>query len=261
MKTALIALCALSLLCLSTTGQSVVETRNGGAAYRAAIIVKTSTYTAGSDDYTILVDATSAAVTVNLPGSEKGRVYVIKKIDDSANAVTINPAGSETVDGATTLVLPIRYSTAQIQRNIVSGTKSWQRLNVTRATDLTENVTATNVITPAESGSTFFLNSSTEFVSTLPAPAAGLHFTFIVTAAPSGASYTVVTTSSANIIKGQASIAADAAGDTGTADDTVSFVDGQAVAGDMIEVWCDGTSWLVKGRAAVAAGLTFTQAS
>ncbi len=126
---------------------------------------------------------------------------------------------------------------------------------------LTENVTATNVITATESGKTFFLNSATEFVSTLPAPAAGLRYTFIVTAAPSGASYTVVTTSSSNIIKGlQNSVAGDA-GDSGTADDTISFVDGQAVAGDKVEVFCDGTSWFAYAISKVAAGITFTQAS
>lgn len=125
----------------------------------------------------------------------------------------------------------------------------------------TENVTATNVITAAESGKTFFLNSATEFVSTLPAPAAGLRFTFIVVAAPSGASYTVVTTSSANIIKGNQNSVAGDAGDFGTADDTISFVDGQSVAGDKVEVISDGTSWFAYAISKVAAGITFTQAS
>jgi hypothetical protein len=127
--------------------------------------------------------------------------------------------------------------------------------------DFTESVTATNVITAAESGSVFFLNSATEFASTLPAPAAGLHYTFIVVAAPSGASYTVTTNSSANIIKGMQLTSADSAGDTGTSDDTVTFVDSQAVAGDMIEVWSDGTSWFVVAKSRVAAAITFTTAS
>jgi membrane protein implicated in regulation of membrane protease activity len=125
----------------------------------------------------------------------------------------------------------------------------------------TESVTATNSITAAETGKTFFLNSATEFVSTLPAPAAGLKYRFIVVAAPSGASYTVVTTSSSNIVKGQQFVAADAAGDTGTTDDTISFVDGQSVAGDECDVISDGTSWFAKCRSAVAAGVTFTTAS
>ncbi len=128
-------------------------------------------------------------------------------------------------------------------------------------TKLSEDTTGTNTITAAESGATFFLNSGTEFVSTLPAPAAGLHFDFIVVAAPSGANYTVVTNGSDNIIKGQASSAAGDAGDTGTADDTISFVSGQSLAGDRVHVVSDGTSWFAYAWTAVAAGVTFTQAS
>jgi len=120
---------------------------------------------------------------------------------------------------------------------------------------------AASTLTVAQSGTTFFLSSATEFVTTLPAPAAGLTYTFIVGAAPSGASYTIVTNASANIIKGQAVNAAGVAGDTGTADDTISFVDGQAVDGDQVTVISDGTSWFAKAFCAVAAGVTFTQAS
>lgn len=122
-------------------------------------------------------------------------------------------------------------------------------------------LTAASTLTAAQSGTTLFLNSATEFVTTLPLPSAGLMYTFIVTAAPSGASYTVVTNGSANIIKGQAVNAAGVAGDTGTADDTISFVDAQAVAGDTVTVVSDGTSWFAYAFCAVAAGVTFTTAS
>jgi len=122
-------------------------------------------------------------------------------------------------------------------------------------------LTAASTLTAAQSGTTFFLNAATEFATTLPAPAAGLVFTFIVKAAPSGANYTVVTASSANVIKGQAYPASGDAGDTGTADDTISFVSGSSVAGDMVTVISDGTSWFAKAYCAVAAGVTFTQAS
>jgi hypothetical protein len=122
-------------------------------------------------------------------------------------------------------------------------------------------LTAASTLTTAQSNTIFFLSSATEFVTTLPAPAAGLMYTFIVGAAPSGASYTIVTSASANIIKGQAYPASGAAGDTGTADDTISFVDAQAVAGDQVTVISDGTSWFAKAFCAVAAGVTFTQAS
>lgn len=129
--------------------------------------------------------------------------------------------------------------------------------------DFTEVVTATNVITAAESGSVFFLASATEFVSTLPAPAAGLRFTFIVSAAPSGASYTIVTHDGSDLIHGVASSAADAGGsvDTtaGTAADTITFVDGQALKGDLVHLWCDGTSWYAMGMCSDEDAITFTQ--
>jgi hypothetical protein len=124
-----------------------------------------------------------------------------------------------------------------------------------------EVVTATNVIAATESGLTYFLNSATEFVSTLPAPAAGLKFSFIVTAAPSGASYTVVTNASANIIRGLQFSSAGDAGDNGQTDDTITFVDGQAVAGDRVDVESDGTNWFAYAFSKVAAGITFTTAS
>jgi hypothetical protein len=122
-------------------------------------------------------------------------------------------------------------------------------------------LTAASTLTAAQSGTTLVLSSATEFATTLPAPAAGLVYTFIVGAAPSGANYTVVTASSANIIKGQAYPASGDAGDTGTADDTISFVSGSSVAGDTVTVFSDGTSWFAKAFCAVAAGVTFTQAS
>ena len=108
----------------------------------------------------------------------------------------------------------------------------------------------------------FFLNSGTEFVSTLPAVAAGLHFTFIVTAAPSGASYTVVTDSSANVMLGTVHSSDGVDGDSElTGCDTVNFVDGAAVVGDRLEVWCDGTNWFGIAHCNVSTGITFTTAT
>lgn len=123
-----------------------------------------------------------------------------------------------------------------------------------------EVVTATNVITAEESGATFFLNSATEFASTLPAPALGLNYKFIVAAAPSGANYTVVTNASANIINIVAAAGGiDDAADVAVARDIVSFVSAAAVVGDWLYCISDGTSWQCTGQAAVAAGLTTGQ--
>ena len=120
-----------------------------------------------------------------------------------------------------------------------------------------EDVTATNVITAAESGKTFFLNSATEFASTLPAPAAGLNYTFIVKAAPSGANYTVATNGGADIIIGMVTCAtADDLGQYDANADVVTFVGGSSIVGDWIRVVSDGTSWYLSGACFVAEGIT-----
>lgn len=205
--------------------------------------------------------------------------FVMVRVFDAAITsgvtTTTDPAGSLAIDttvpslfisdGALWQALATQSTTPSFTTLTVSGVSTLTGL-VTAAAGIAgpvqhEDVTATNVILAAESGKTFFLNSATEFVSTLPAPAAGLAFTFIVAAAPSGASYTVVTNASANIIKGKQFPADGAAGDTGTADDTITFVDGAAVAGDMVYVISDGTSWFAYAWSAVATGVTFTQAS
>jgi hypothetical protein len=120
-----------------------------------------------------------------------------------------------------------------------------------------ENVISTNSITAAETGKTFFLNSGTEFESTLPAPAAGLEYTFIVKAAPAGASYEIKTNGDTDILIGLVSCAT--AADLGATDDNadvIRFVGGSAVVGDWVRVVSDGTSWYFSGACKVAAAIT-----
>jgi hypothetical protein len=118
--------------------------------------------------------------------------------------------------------------------------------------------TAASTLTAADSGKTIFLDAASEFATTLPLPAAGLRFTFIVKTAPVGTAYTVVTNGGANIIKGQQYNAAGAAGDTGTADDTITFVASSSVAGDRVELISDGTSWFAYAFCTLAASILFS---
>lgn len=151
-------------------------------------------------------------------------------------------------------------STAEL--NILDGaTVTAAELNMAADNSAnTEVVAATNVILAAESGSTYFLNHATEFVSTLPAPFLGARFTFIVANAPETASYTIVTDAAAEIIVGHVLPADGAAGDVeatagGT---TITFVDGAAVIGDRVDVISDGTLWYARASCAVATGITIT---
>lgn len=70
-------------------------------------------------DGLVRADATSGAITLTLETAVGcvGRMHNFKKIDASANTVTIDGAGSETIDGATTLVISTQYVSYQIVSN------------------------------------------------------------------------------------------------------------------------------------------------
>jgi len=90
---------------------------------------KTTAYTATVNDYAIEGNATTAAFVVTLfPCSgNAGKMLLIKKMDASANAVTVDANASETIDGALTVVLAAQYSDITIQVN-AAGT-GWNKVS------------------------------------------------------------------------------------------------------------------------------------
>lgn len=72
-----------------------------------AVRTITATTTPTATDFLLLANATSSAITINLPSATgvNGRTYVIKKTDASVNIVTIDASGTETIDGGLTFVL------------------------------------------------------------------------------------------------------------------------------------------------------------
>jgi len=87
-----------------------------------------ATTTATTSDSTIRCNAAAGAITVNLPAAAScaGLVLAVKKIDASANTVTVDPAGTEVIDGATTMGLSSQWQALEIQSN---GT-SWDVLSL-----------------------------------------------------------------------------------------------------------------------------------
>ena len=81
------------------------------AAERVAVRTVTASDTIISSDVIVTVDATAGAVSIALPASalSRGRVLYIKKIDATANAVTIDPNAAETIDGAATKATAVQY--------------------------------------------------------------------------------------------------------------------------------------------------------
>lgn len=88
------------------------------------LVTKTGTYTIVANDGTIICDATSGAFTVTLPTAVSviDKIYSIKKIDSSSNAVTVDGDGSETIDDGTTAVLNTQYECITVQSD---GSEWW----------------------------------------------------------------------------------------------------------------------------------------
>ena len=98
----------------------LTEDHHGGLTAVTSITNSDSPYSALDTNGTILCDATSGAITVNLPAIssvDTGRIYTIKKMDAAANNITIDGNASETIDGATTQTLTTQYERIQIQNS------------------------------------------------------------------------------------------------------------------------------------------------
>lgn len=70
-------------------------------------------------DGLIRADATDGNITLTLESAvgADGRIHYFKKIDSSANTVTIDGNSSEEIDGATTKVLSSQYNAVTIVSN------------------------------------------------------------------------------------------------------------------------------------------------
>ena len=185
------------------------------------------------------------------------RVSDALRLLKGAKLVATNSAGTEVEVSVDDLA---GLSTLSDELALVSGlTATAAELNA--AADLSvanEIVTATNVITAAESGKTFFLNAAAGFVSTLPAPALGLAYEFIVITAPTTNGYDIATNGGADIMKGLGFEAEVDTADDGPVDqnaDNLNLAANVALAGDWVKVRSDGTSWFYTSGTAADGGL------
>lgn len=89
-----------------------------------ASVSKTATFTATLAEHAYNVSASGGAVTANLPTAVgcAGKQFVVKKTDSSANAVTLDPNSSETVDGGSTWVLSYQNHSIVVE----SDGANWQ---------------------------------------------------------------------------------------------------------------------------------------
>lgn len=80
------------------------------------------TFTITTSHEVILVNATSAPVTLTLPTAVGNtNMYHVKKTDSSTNSVTVGTTASQTIDGGATAVIRVQYASI----NLVSNGSNW----------------------------------------------------------------------------------------------------------------------------------------
>lgn len=102
---------------------------NAGNFYKVSN--QTADFTASLATYFYTIDATSGNVTVTLPaastafGNTMGITYKFQRIDNSGNTVTVQRAGSDTVNGGTSFTLTAQYQVKQVQCTSTSTWAQW----------------------------------------------------------------------------------------------------------------------------------------
>jgi len=94
---------------------------------RIGIVTVTAAYTVPSNIFYVRADVSAGGFQVTLPAAKNqdGRQICIKKIDSSANTLTIGRTGSDTLDGATQVTTTIQYDTYTF---ISNGNIIWEVL-------------------------------------------------------------------------------------------------------------------------------------
>ena len=88
------------------------------------VVAKTGAYTVTTADDVVVCDSSGGAFTITLftAVGNTGKVLTIKKTDSSSNAVTVDGASSETIDGATTVGIVAQNDAVKI---VSDGTEWW----------------------------------------------------------------------------------------------------------------------------------------
>lgn len=116
-------------------GNLVVTNGNLSTAVSASA---TGTYNVTANESFIPISASGGAVTVNLPTAVaiKGRQYVLKRTDTTtANTVTVDGSGSETIDGSLTITIGTRADVT-----LISDGANWHVINSSVFNSLTATV-------------------------------------------------------------------------------------------------------------------------
>lgn len=95
----------------------------------SSVAAGTATFTQANAGL-VLVDASAGNVIINLPACSAAvsALYQFKRLDATANTVTINRAGGDTIDGAAAITLIEAFDFVEIRSD---GVSTWRALNNT----------------------------------------------------------------------------------------------------------------------------------
>lgn len=225
------------------------------------------------------------AKTITLPATAEGLRYTIINIGaDGAVGITVSPNASDAIMGTVINGGVITQLSETDDKDLVNtkatanngdklvlvgdGDAGWyveesigiwteESQTVLNANPVTvQSVTANLTLTAADSGKVLLLNHANGHDITLPAPASGLVFEFIVALAFDTSPWNIATNAGANVIQGGAIVNSVfvAASD----EDNIEFDEGAEAVGDFVRLVCDGTNWLCSGVGAGAGAIVFT---
>jgi hypothetical protein len=124
-----------------TTGEYTMSANGVERLMSISTITKqiVSGYTASGSDFTLGITASGGPSTVSLPAAStnKGRQYVIEKIDASANAAVILPNGTDKIEAAASKSLTAQYHAVWLQSD---GVSNWMILGERGRVDVTTDV-------------------------------------------------------------------------------------------------------------------------
>lgn len=95
-----------------------------GPTLKIALYQKAADYMALAENQLILGDASGGAITITLPpaATAEGLLVRVKKVDASANAVTVDGDGAETIDDMASIDLAAQYTAVAL---VSDGTEWW----------------------------------------------------------------------------------------------------------------------------------------
>ena len=126
----------MSSIAFAQTGNIGVNTANpgstmdiNGSVAASYLAVTATTYNLTATDFHVSYNGTANAV-FNLPaaisgvGNFKGRMYTIK--NNTSFSVRVNPAGSETINGNTNVLVPANQSVQLISTGLTGASSTWE---------------------------------------------------------------------------------------------------------------------------------------